>query len=58
MGKNQMSMTSLEAHNIKIITVLSDFAKCWGLHLKSAPQVPKIEGGGEGGGLAKSGNAI
>ena len=49
----QMSATFLEATNIKIYAVLSDFAKCRDSRIKSAPQVPKIEGGGS----ANSGNA-
>ena len=48
-----MSTSFLEANNIKIYAVLSDFAKCRDSHVKSAPQVPKIEGGGSG----NSGNA-
>ena len=50
----QMSTTFLEANNIKIHAVLSDFAKCRDSRIKSAPRVPKIEGGG---GSANSGNA-
>ena len=46
-GKNcQMSTTFLEANNIKIYAVLSDFAKCRDSRVKSAPQLPKLEGGG------------
>ena len=44
--KIQMSTTFLEANNIKIYAVLSDFAKCRDSRVKSAPRVPKIEGGG------------
>ena len=40
-----MSTTFLEANNIKIYAVLSDFAKCRDSRIKSAPRVPKIEGG-------------
>ena len=50
----QMSATFLEATNIKIYAVLSDFAKCRDSCVKSAPQVPKIKGVG---GSANSGNA-
>ena len=49
-----MSTTFVEANNIKIYAVLSDFAKCRDSRIKSAPRVPKIEGGG---GSANSGNA-
>ena len=42
----QMSTTFLEANNIKIYAVLSDFAKCRDSRVKSAPRLPKIEGGG------------
>ena len=42
----QMSATFLEATNIRIYTVLSDFEKCRDSRVKSAPQLPKIEGGG------------
>ena len=56
MKKNfQMSATFLEGTNIKIYAVLSDFAKCRDSRVKSAPRVPKIEGGG--GGSANSGNS-
>ena len=41
-----MSNTFVEADNIKIYAVLSDFAKCCDSRVKSAPRVPKIEGGG------------
>ena len=41
----QMSATFLEATNIRIYAVLSDFAKCRDSRVKSAPQLPKIEGG-------------
>ena len=41
-----MSTRFLEANNIKIYAVLSDFAKCRDSRIKSAPRVPKIEGGG------------
>ena len=41
-----MSTTFLEANNIKIYAVLSDFAKCCDSRVKSAPRVPKIEGEG------------
>ena len=44
--KFHMSTTFLEANNIKIYAVLSDFEKCRDSRVKSAPQVPKIEGGG------------
>ena len=40
-----MSKTILDANNIKIYPVLSDFAKCHDSSIKSAPRVPKIEGG-------------
>ena len=40
-----MSTAFLEANNIKIYTVLSDFAKCRDSRVKSAPQLTKIEGG-------------
>ena len=54
MKKNfQMSATFLEATNIRIYAVLSDFAKCRDSRVKSAPQLPKIEGGGS----ANSGDA-
>ena len=42
----QMSKTFLEANNIKIYAVLLDFAKFCDSRIKSAPRVPKIEGGG------------
>ena len=51
----QMSKTFLEANNIKIYAVLSDFENCHDSHIKSAPRVPKIEGGG---GSANSGNTL
>ena len=50
----QMSATFLEATNIRIYAVLSNFAKCRDSRIKSAPRLPKIEGGG---GSANSGNA-
>ena len=43
-----MSTTFLEAINNKIYAVLSDFAKCRDSRIKSAPQGPKIQGGGGG----------
>ena len=52
-----MSTTILEANNIKIYSDLSDFAKCCDSRIKSAPQVPQLEGGGGGGGSAILGNA-
>ena len=48
-----MSTTVLEANNIEIYALLSDFAKCCNSRVKSAPRVPKKEGGGSG----NSGNA-
>ena len=44
--KIQMSTTFLEANNIKIYAVLSNFEKCRDSRITSAPRVPKIEGGG------------
>ena len=49
----QMSSTFFEATNIRIYAVLSNFAKCRDSRVKSAPRLPKIEGGG---GSANSGN--
>ena len=43
--------TFLDANNMTFFTVLSHFAKCCDLRVKSAPRLPKIEGG------ANSGNA-
>ena len=43
--KIQMSTLFLEANNIKIYAVWSDFAKCCDACIKSAPRVPKIERG-------------
>ena len=40
-----MSATFLEATNIRIYAVLSNFAKCRDSRVKSAPRLPKIEGG-------------
>ena len=52
-----MSTTFLEANNIKNYDVLPDLAKCRDSRVKSAPLVPKIEGGKGGGGSANLGNA-
>ena len=41
-----MSTTFLEANNVQIYAVLSDFAKCRDSHVKSALRLPNIEGGG------------
>ena len=44
--KIEMSTTFLEANDIKIYAVLSDFANYRDSRIKIAPRVPKIEGGG------------
>ena len=41
----QKPNTFSEANILKFYAVLSLFAKCRDLHVKSAPQLPKIEGG-------------
>ena len=41
----QKPTTFSEANKMKFHAVLSHFAKCFNLHVKSAPRLPKIEGG-------------
>ena len=51
----QKSNTFLKASKTKFHALLSHFAKCRDLCVKSAPRLPKIEGGWGGGGFSQFG---